>query len=92
MYEEKGLSVSDSIAKLMLAGILSDSLAFRSPTTTGHDEEVAMELAEKLKIKDIQAYAKAMFDAKSDLGDVSVRDLVTVDYKEYDMGDKHVAI
>lgn len=67
MFAEQELEMSDQVAKLILAGILSDSLALRSQTTTDEDREIVDYLAEELGITDIQAYAKAMFDAKSDL-------------------------
>lgn len=67
MFAEQELEMSDQIARLILAGILSDSLAFRSPTTTDEDKEIAEYLADDLGIGDIQEYARAMFDAKSDL-------------------------
>ena len=64
----------------------------RSPTTTDHDEEVGGKLATQLGIDDIQAYAKKMFDAKSDLGDIEIRDMVTMDYKEFEMSGKKVGV
>jgi len=88
MFVEQDLEMSDQTAKLILAGILSDSLAFKSPTTTAEDREIAEYLAEDLGIEDIQAYARAMFDAKSDLGDMPVRKIVELDYKVYTAGDK----
>ncbi len=88
MFAEQDLEISDPVAKMILAGILSDSLAFRSPTTTDEDREIAEYLAEDLGIVDIQAYAKAMFDAKSDLGDMPIRQLVQLDYKVFTAGTK----
>lgn len=88
MFAEQDLEIPDHVAKLILAGILSDSLAFRSPTTTDEDREIAEYLAEDLGIADLQAYAKAMFDAKSDIGDLPIRKIVTLDYKEYTVRDK----
>lgn len=88
MFAEQELDMSDQIAKLILAGILSDSLAFRSPTTTEEDREIVEYLADDLGIADIQSYAKAMFDAKSDLGDMSVRKILELDYKMFTIGDK----
>lgn len=88
MFVEQDLEISDAVAKMILAGILSDSLAFRSPTTTEEDREIAEYLAEDLGISDIQAYAKAMFDAKSDLGDMPVRQMIELDYKVFSVGEK----
>lgn len=88
MFAEQDIEIPDPIAKMILCGILSDSLAFRSPTTTDEDKEIAEYLAEDLGITDIQAFAKDMFDAKSDLGDMPVRQVVQLDYKVFSAGDK----
>lgn len=88
MFAEQDLEIPDHVAKMILAGILSDSLAFRSPTTTDEDREIAEYLAEDLGISDIQSYAKAMFDAKSDLGDMPIRKILELDYKVFSVGDK----
>ena len=88
MFAEQDLEIPDHVAKMILAGILSDSLAFRSPTTTDEDREIAEYLAEDLGITDIQAYAKAMFDAKSDLGDMPTRKILELDYKVFSVGEK----
>jgi manganese-dependent inorganic pyrophosphatase len=89
MFAEQDLEIPDHVARMILAGILSDSLAFRSPTTTDEDREIAGYLAEDLGIDDIQAYAKAMFDAKSDLGDMPTRKILELDYKVFSFsGDK----
>ena len=88
MFAEQDLEIPDPVAGMILCGILSDSLAFRSPTTTPEDREIAEYLAEDLGITDIQAYAKAMFDAKSDLGDMPIRQIVQLDYKVFSAGTK----
>lgn len=88
MFAEQDIEIPDPIAKMILCGILSDSLAFRSPTTTDEDREIAEYLAEDLGITDIQAFAKDMFDAKSDLGDMPVRQMLQLDYKVYSAGTK----
>jgi manganese-dependent inorganic pyrophosphatase len=88
MFAEQDLEIPDHVAKMILAGILSDSLAFRSPTTTDEDREIAEYLAEDLGISDIQAFAKAMFDAKSDLGDMPIRKILELDYKVFTVGEK----
>ena len=46
MYIENDLEISEKIAKLMICGILSDTLYFRSPTTTTIDKQIALALNE----------------------------------------------
>ena len=68
-----------------LTCILSDTLEFRSPTTTDHDRAVAEGLAADLGI-DISAYASEMFAAKSDVSAFSDAELLRMDSKEYEVG------
>ena len=72
----------DAIRGAMLSCILSDTMEFRSPTTTPHDRTVAETLARGLGI-DIPALAAAMFEAKSDVGAFSDAELLRMDSKEY---------
>jgi|TARA_Y100001960_G_C14566859_1_gene773692 manganese-dependent inorganic pyrophosphatase len=51
----------------MLACILSDSLLFRSATTTKEDTILAKELQEITGIENLEDFAMPMFNAKSDL-------------------------
>jgi manganese-dependent inorganic pyrophosphatase len=79
------------IAGLILSCILSDTLEFRSPTTTPHDKEIAEKLAAYLKV-DISEYASAMFEAKSDISGFSDSGLVKLDSKKFDVGDKNFRV
>jgi len=72
------------IAGLMLSGIVSDTLAFRSPTTTPTDQALAEKLAAALGVT-IADYATAMFTAKSDISHFSDEDLLRLDSKIYDL-------
>jgi manganese-dependent inorganic pyrophosphatase len=65
-----------------LTCILSDTLEFRSPTTTPHDKAVAEKLAADLGL-DISDYAAQMFAAKSDVSAFSDAELLRMDSKEY---------
>jgi manganese-dependent inorganic pyrophosphatase len=67
-----------------LTCILSDTLEFRSPTTTPHDKAVAEQLARDLGV-DIPAYAAEMFGAKSDVSAFSDAELLRMDSKEYEV-------
>lgn len=84
-------SMPDAIAGVMLSCILSDTLEFRSPTTTPHDKDVAEKLAEKLGIT-ISEYAAEMFAAKSDISSFTDKGLVTLDSKKFELGDKNIRV
>lgn len=68
----------------MLTCILSDTLHYRSPTTTQHDKDVAEKLAADLGI-DVAEYAAQMFAAKSDVSRFSDAELLRMDSKEYEV-------
>lgn len=84
-------SMPENITGLMLSCILSDTLEFRSPTTTPHDKNIAEKLAAKLGI-DMSAYAREMFAAKSDVSDYTDVGLLHVDSKKFEVGDKNIRI
>ncbi|WP_421703218.1 manganese-dependent inorganic pyrophosphatase [Aliiroseovarius sp.] len=74
----------ENIKCAMLTCILSDTLEFRSPTTTERDREVATHLATELGIS-IPDYAAEMFAAKSDVSSFSDAELLRMDSKEYEV-------
>ncbi len=76
----------DAVKGLALSCILSDTLEFRSPTTTDHDRAVAEGLAADLGLS-IPDYAGEMFAAKSDVSAFSDAELLRMDSKEYSVGD-----
>lgn len=75
----------DTIKGAMLSCILSDTLEFRSPTTTDADRELAAKLAAELNIT-IGTYAGEMFAAKSDVSAFSDAELIRMDSKKYEVG------
>jgi len=74
----------DAIKGAMLSCILSDTLEFRSPTTTDTDRKLAESLAADLGIT-IADYAADMFAAKSDVSAFSEAELLRMDSKEYEV-------
>lgn len=87
----QGITIPSNIAGLMLSAILSDTLGFRSPTTTPHDKDVAEKLASVLAI-DITNYADEMFAAKSDISSFTDSGLIKLDSKKYNVGDKNFRV
>ena len=81
----------NSIKGLMLSCILSDTLEFRSPTTTKYDKEVALSLAKDLDI-DLSILATKMFEAKSDVSKISDENLIKMDSKQFEISGKELRI
>lgn len=81
----------DAIKGAALSCILSDTLEFRSPTTTDHDRSVTEKLAAELGV-DIAAYAAEMFEAKSDISAFSDAELLRMDSKEFTVDGKQFRV
>jgi manganese-dependent inorganic pyrophosphatase len=75
----------------MLSCILSDTLEFRSPTTTAHDRAVAEKLAADLGVS-IPDFAAELFAAKSDVSSFSDAELLRMDSKEYNVAGKELRV
>ncbi|AXI45362.1 manganese-dependent inorganic pyrophosphatase [Sulfitobacter sp. SK012] len=94
MYKMIGDDMAQMPAEIkgaMLTCILSDTLEFRSPTTTPEDTAIAQTLAKDLGIE-IPAYAAAMFAAKSDVSSFSEAELLRMDSKEYAVDGKQFRV
>lgn len=85
MYKENGVKISKETAGLMLSAIISDSLLFKSPTCTDQDVSAARELAEIAGVN-VEEYGLEMLKAGADLSKKSVKELISLDAKEFQMG------
>ena len=77
----------DWVRAMALSCLLSDTLEFRSPTTTAHDKALAETLAAELGVS-IPDYAAELFAAKSDVSAFSDAELLRMDSKLYEVGGK----
>lgn len=84
---EAAAKMPDAIKGAALSCIISDTLEFRSPTTTDRDREVVESLAADLGVN-VANYAAEMFAAKSDVSAFSDAELIRMDSKEYEVGGK----
>lgn len=81
---------SPDLAGLMLAGLLSDTMIFKSPTTTGKDRRVAAELERVSGLSSLE-WGKEIYST-SHLEQHSEEELISEDLKEYVSGDTVFAI
>lgn len=86
MYEEHGIEIPPQIAGLLLSAILSDTLMFRSPTSTPLDQHIAEKLA-RIAGEEIPTYAEQMFEAGADLTGRTADDVFFSDFKVFSRGD-----
>ncbi|MCE1253494.1 MAG: DHH family phosphoesterase [Anaerolineae bacterium] len=95
-----GVEVSERIAGLLLAGILSDTLIFKSPTTTPRDKAAAIWLAEiflknqpaNLSYQNLEEYGRAILSSGTGLAARELSSIITSDLKLYESGSFKFAI
>ncbi len=91
MYEEKNIEIPKPIAGLLVSAIISDSLLFKSPTCTERDVQAANELATIAEIN-LDTYGLDMLKAGADVSDQPVSAWISLDAKEFMMGNEKVEI
>lgn len=85
LYRQAGLDPERKIAGLMLAGLLSDTVLLRSPTTTGVDRDLLPWLGRCAGFEPM-AFGREMFQAGSSLAaHADIESILTADFKEYEV-------
>lgn len=92
MFDFHHVEIPKNIAGIMLCAILSDTVIFKSPTSTTADLRCAQDLAKIVGIDDINALGMEMFTVKSALAGTPIRDLLMRDYKDFSMNGKLIGI
>ena len=92
MFVRDKRPVTKELATLLLGAIISDTLAFHSPTTTDKDRELASVLQKTAGIDDLETFAKEMFTAKSDIDSLSDLEILLGDYKIYNIKGKKIGM
>lgn len=83
--------MSTSLASLLLSGIMSDTMIFKSPTTTNKDKRIAQEL-ERISGLEPLAWGKKLYSETNRVDKQSDEEVVSKDLKEYVSGDTTFAI
>lgn len=91
MYMENGVEITRDVAGLMLSGIISDTLLFKSPTTTQKDRHAVEELL-KIVDMDLHKYAMEMFRAGTSLEGRTTEEIIYQDFKKFKLEYKNVGI
>ncbi|MGH2103372.1 manganese-dependent inorganic pyrophosphatase, partial [Aerococcus urinaeequi] len=91
LFQEKGIEIPKEIAGLMLSAIISDTLLFKSPTTTEKDQEVGLALAEIAGV-DVEAYGLALLKSGTNVDAKSASEIADGDAKSFEMDGKPVRI
>ncbi|MCZ2492592.1 manganese-dependent inorganic pyrophosphatase [Dellaglioa carnosa] len=91
MFNENGIEIPTNIAGLMMSAIISDTLLFKSPTTTPVDVEATKALS-KISNTDYNVYGLDMLKAGTNLSSKTEEELINGDAKSFDMAGKTVRV
>jgi len=92
MFDFHSVEIPKNIAGAMMCAILSDTVIFKSPTTTTADIKCVEALAEIAGIKDFKGLGMEMFKVKSAVEGTPIRELVKRDFKDFNMNGNKVGI
>ncbi|MBO1300190.1 MULTISPECIES: manganese-dependent inorganic pyrophosphatase [unclassified Enterococcus] len=91
LFKENQIEIPKEIAGIMLSAIISDTLLFKSPTSTEEDQLAAKELVEISGV-DLEAYGLEMLKAGTNLSDKAAEVLLDLDAKSFPMASSSVRI
>jgi manganese-dependent inorganic pyrophosphatase len=84
-FRNNGMEPGRPTAMMLLGAVLSDTVILNSPTTTERDHAVT-EYLERVLAVDANELGREMFEATADVSEVSAKEIVTRDAKEYELG------
>lgn len=91
LYKENNIEIPANVAGLMLSGIISDTLLFRSPTTTEYDKIAVKALAEIANV-DYEQYGMEMLKAGASLKGKTKDEILYMDFKNFTIDGYKVGI
>lgn len=89
--KRQSLNPPRGIAGMLLSGLLSDTLVFKSPTCTDRDRAIAIWLADIAQV-DAEAYGNELLRAQSGLGARTSSEILDTDRKNYEINGQSVSI
>ena len=89
MFQEQGLLPAENLAGLMAAAIISDTVMFKSPTTTPRDRRMAERLA-RIAGLELDALGQEVFSAAT--ADKTPEALLQTDFKEFHLAEHRLGI
>ncbi|AKL97153.1 inorganic pyrophosphatase/exopolyphosphatase [Clostridium aceticum] len=84
MFRDFNIEIHKAMAGVLMAGIISDTLLFKSPTTTDMDRRAVEEL-NKILHMDIETFAMEMFKTGTSLEGQSIEQIFYKDFKEFNL-------
>lgn len=91
LYLQAGITPDREVAGLLISGILSDTLYFKSPTTTATDK-MAVEALNVILGLDLDTYVMEMFKAGTSLEGQTGVEIFFKDFKDFESDDRKIGV
>lgn len=88
----RNVEMTRSIAGILFSAIISDTLFFRSPTSTMFDKETAYRLAAIADIDDVEGFAMKILRHGAVIDNMSPVEIVRNDIKEFEFSEHRLAV
>jgi manganese-dependent inorganic pyrophosphatase len=83
LYERYGIIPDHNVARILLTGLISDTVILRSPTTTKEDIKIAEKLCKYGEIDNLQQYGQKMFESGISIAKQDPKKAIQSDFKIY---------
>jgi manganese-dependent inorganic pyrophosphatase len=87
-FRHSGMEPSPPTAMMLLGAVMSDTIILNSATTTDRDRQV-VDYLERVLALDGAQYGREMFEATSDVSEVSAEEIISRDAKQYHASSGH---
>lgn len=91
IFQERQIPIPPNLAGLLLGAILSDTLKFRSPTTTQKDIFMANVLAQIAGLN-IDQFARELFGVSTDISNKDLTKVMKTDMKKFEICEESVLV
>jgi manganese-dependent inorganic pyrophosphatase len=92
MMADKKFKITPQLAGLLVSAILSDTVVFKSTTTTKIDIEIAKKLGKKAKIKNLKKFGIEIKKQKASLKGMDAEKIIYSDFKSFEAGGKKFGV
>jgi manganese-dependent inorganic pyrophosphatase len=87
-FRQNGMEPSPPTAMMLLGAVMSDTIILNSATTTERDHRV-VEYLERVLALDAGEFGRQMFEATSDVSEVTAEEIISRDAKQYHSSSGH---
>ncbi len=91
LYKQNEVNIAPEMAGLMLSAIVSDTLLFKSPTSTEQDKFIAGKLSDIAGL-DMYDYGYRLLKAGTNLDGYTAKEIINTDSKPFDKNGLHFVI